>query len=179
MAVAIRELPIRRALALALALCATLACAGPLCAEDKPSLWDKLRGRGKPRAPKAEAQGPLATLQRKLAEAKTERQQLSRLGADPADLHRMDARIAGIEELAELVIRRQEMVRSAQPRQELAALDQRILDVRQNLRRVARVLPAPGAPRFDPRQRDLWSAPRGSRAARAYEDGALRRSMGI
>lgn len=166
---------------LVLALCAVLAA--PAAAEDRPSLWDKLRGRGKPKPERPAASGPLATLGRKLAEAKAQRQQLARLGADPADLHRMDARIAGIEELGELLIRREEQVRSGAARGELAQLDRRIMDVRQSLRRLPVVLPAQGpgtgTARADPFKRDLWSTPRGNRAASAYEDGALRRSMGI
>ena len=168
--------------ALVLALCAALAGAAPVAAESKPSLWDKIRGRNKPKR-EAPAGGPLATLSRKLAEAKAQRQQLARLGADPADLHRMDARIAGIEELAELLIRRHELRKSGTGgRAQLAELDQRILDVRQALRRMPQVLPAQGGTgtaKLDPLKRDLWSSPRGNRASQAYEEGALRRSMGI
>lgn len=166
---------------LALALCAVLAT--PAAADDRPSLWDKLRGRGRPKAEKPAPTGPLATLGRKLAEAKSQRQQLARLGADPADLHRMDARIAGIEELGELLLKREEMQRNGTPRTEFAELDRRIRDVRDGLRRLPVVLPnqgpGTGTAKIDPFRRDLWSTPRGNRAASAYEDGALRRSMGI
>lgn len=183
MAVTLSASRARRAVALVLVLCSAFASTSPLCAqEERPSVWAKLRG-SKPKAAPPQNNGPLRTLARKLVEAKTERQQAAKLGADPADLHRMDARIAGIEELGALLIRRQEMVRDGQPRTELAQLDERILEVRQALRRVPRVLPnqgdATGTARFDARTRDLWSTPRGNRASSAYPEGALRRSMGI
>ena len=171
---------VRRPLALALSLTLALIAAAPLPAQDasaKPSLWEKIRGQKQ--AKRSEETGPLATLHRKLAEAKSERQQAAKLGADPADLHRMDARIAGIEELGDLLVKRQQLVHAGRSHAEIAQLDQRILDVRQSLRKVARATPS-GAARFDMhRSNDLWTAPRGSRVERAYQDGDLRKSMGI
>ena len=166
---------------IAIMLCLAFSVGSASAQDEKPSLWQKLRKGGqKSRQEPLDRTGPLATLSRKLSQAKTERQDAARQGADPADLHRMDARIAGIEELADLLIKRQEFVRQGRPRPDLAQLDQRIIEVRQNLRRVARTAPPTQGARFDPAHRqDLWSAPRGTRATRGYEDGALRRSMGI
>jgi len=169
--------PVRRTLAIALTLALALTVAAPLPAQDPgaPSIWDKLRHK-KPHP--TEETGPLATLRRKLAEAKRERELAQKMGAAPPELHRMDARIAGIEELSDLISRRQTLVRAGRT-EELAALDRKILDVRQGLRKVAAMAPD-GAARFDMhRSNDLWTAPHGSKVERAYQEGDLRRSMGI
>jgi hypothetical protein len=173
----------RRSLALSVAVVLALASAPALPAgsrEPRPSFWNKLFNRSRPQPMPAEGAGPLATLRRKLAQAKSERQAMARLGSDPADLRRMDARIDGLEQLHDLIAERQEMVRAGRPRTQIAELDQKLLAVRQGLRRIARVEPSQPGPRFDARKgHDLWSAPRGFRAEQAYEEGSLRKSMGI
>lgn len=168
---------LRRSLALGLALGFGLIAASPLPAEEpqqRLSLWQKISGKKQPRGAPEDA-GPLGTLRRKLAEAKAERQQAAKFGAEPAELRRMDARIAGIEELAELIGKRQDMVRAGTPRTQIAEVDRRILEVRQGLRKVGHPSPI-GAARF--RANDLWNMPHPNTAG-TYQAGDLRKSMGI
>jgi hypothetical protein len=167
------EAIIMRRSIMVLVVLGALACAAQ--ADERPGIFAKLFSREKPKS-KAEDSSVLARLDVKLAKAKSDRQSLARLGADPADLRRMDARVAGLEEMRELLVMREAMQRSGRPRSEVESVEEKIFSVRRNLRKLN---DQKAPPKVERAKSDLWSTPRGSRAEKAYEMGSLRKSMGI